>query len=349
MPKISVVIPVYNGENYLSDCLESLRKQTFSPEEIVVVDNASTDKTKEILEDFKRKEKKLKVIFNKKNLGYAQASNQGIKEVLKTNPDFIFVLNQDTLCEEKTLENLAKAAWENNSSVFAWQPLILLWPSKEIVQTMGDRIHFLGFGYSGGYKKLREEVKNEPQEIPYASGAAMLINVNLLKKVGFFDEIYFLYHEDLDLSLRASLLGLKIFLAPQAIVYHRYQEKISRSRWYWSERGRIIFLLKFYKWPTLLLIFPFWLLMEIGVWGYSLTNGWFFLKIKSFLSALKNLPQILRSRKILQKNRKITDRELFKFLETKFDFAGFTHPLLKYLVNPIFGFFGTFVRNFIFW
>lgn len=348
MKKIVVIIPVYNGEKYLTDCLNSLKKQTFPLNKIITVDNGSKDKSIEIIKKFKKKIKNLIIISNKKNLGFAQAVNQGIEKAINSNIDFIFLLNQDAFLEKDCLEKLVEFA-EKQPNSFAFQPLILNYPNKNKIQTAGDRIHFLGFGYSGDYNKNSSVIKKFPFEIPYASGAAMLINTKILKKIGFFDKGLFIYHEDMDICLRARLLNYKIFLVPKGIVYHRYNPKLTHFKLYWSERNRQIVLLKFYKLPTLILIFPFWLIMEIGIIIYSLFTGWLWLKIKSYFSILWQIPKTLSKRKKIQRKRTIGDKQLLKFVDDKFNFGGFEHPLIKYFVNPFFGTIWKIIKNFIYW
>ncbi len=355
--KIAIIIVCYNGREYLPDCLNSLKKQTLLPNEIVVVDNASTDGSQEFLSKFKVQGLGFKVILNKRNNGFAKANNQGIEAVLKNNPAYIFLLNQDTVCSKDCLEKLAKAG-NSFKNVFAFQPLVLCWPAspagrpeKHRIQTAGDKIHYLGFGYCGDYKKQFNNltIKQLNKDITYASGAAMFINAQALEKVGLMDEDLFLYHEDLDICLRARFLGYQIKLVSQAIIYHKYTQGIPKHRWYWSERNRLITLLKFYKIPTLILILPAWLFMELGVLVYSLITGWFVLKIKSYFTILLQIPKTLKKRRKIQKTRKITDRRLAQYLEPKFDFAGFTHPLLKYIVNPVLGFYWQVIKKFIMW
>jgi GT2 family glycosyltransferase len=349
--KIAVVIPVYNGRDYLPDCLDSLNEQTYQPLQIIVIDNASTDGSAGFVNSQFTPlalNSQISIIVNKKNLGFAKACNQGIEEAIRSEADYVFLLNQDTVCEKNCLEELCKAV-EQDKNIFAAQALMLMWRNKNLIQTSGDRIHFLGFGHSGDYKLDIRNSKLEIKDITYASGAAMFINAKVLKEVGLFDEDLFMYHEDMDLCWRARLLGYKIILASKAIVYHKYTEGIPPHRWYWSERNRTLTLLKLYKWPTLVLIFPPWLLMEAGALFYSLMTGWFTLKIKSYFSALSQLPKTLAKRSKIQKTRKTSDREMSNYLEAKFDFAGLEHPLLKYLVNPIFGIYWRVVRLLIFW
>ena len=347
-PKIAIIIVSYNGRDYLPDCLNSLKKQTFLPTtEIIVIDNASKDNSVGYI---KKNFPQITLITNKENLGFAKANNQGIKVVLKNNPDYIFLLNPDTICDKGCLEKLAQAG-NSFKNVFALQPLVLCWPEKDKIQTAGDKIHYLGFGYCDGYKKPYNDsiVKQLNKDITYASGAAMFINTKALGEVGLMDENLFLYHEDLDICLRARFLGYQIKLVPQAIVYHKYTEGIPKHRWYWSERNRLITLLKFYKFPTLILILPALIIMEFGIRIYSLFTGWFPIKMKSYFSALGQIPKTLKKRKKIQKTRKIKDRELARYLEPKFNFAGFTHPLLKYIANPILGVYWQIIRRIIFW
>ncbi|MBU4369134.1 glycosyltransferase family 2 protein [Patescibacteria group bacterium] len=356
-PKIAIVIVVYNGREYVPDCFNSLAKQTLLPKEIIVVDNASQDDSVKYV---KEKYPQVDLIANEKNNGFAQANNQGIEVALQNKPDYIFLLNQDTVCQSDCLENLVKGI-ENQKNVFAVQPLILCWPAKkgadrpekDKIQTAGDKIHYLGFGYSGNYKKPISQLPNYPitqlPDITYASGAAMFITVKSLKKVGFLDKDLFLYHEDLDLCLRARFLNYDIKLVPEAKIYHKYTEGIPKHRWYWSERNRLLTLLKFYKIPTLIIIFPAWLFMELGILAYSLFSGWFLLKIKSYFSILLQIPKTLIKRRKIQKTRKITDKELVKYLEPRFKFAGFTHPLLQYIVNPVLGAYWQLIKKIIIW
>lgn len=358
--KIFVVIPFYNGREYIPDCFDSLNKQTIVPEKIIVIDNNSTDGSQELLVNFQfpisppspkwlRRPSNFQLILNDVNLGFVGAANQGIKEAINQGADFVFLLNQDTLCDQKCLENLL-AVEQSQVNIFAVQALLLCWPQKNLIQTSGDRIHFLGFGYSGDFKQPADLYKNiQFKNITYASGAAMFINVEALKKVGLFDQDLFMYHDDLDLCWRARFLGYQIILAAQAIVYHKYTEKLIKSRWYWSERNRTLTLLKFYKWQTLVLIFPVWLVMELGVLLYSLLTGWFVLKIKSYGTALKLLPQTIRKRVKTQLSRQVSDRQIAKTLDGQFNFAGFGHPVLKYLINLIFGLYWFLVRQMIFW
>ncbi|MDO9579725.1 MAG: glycosyltransferase family 2 protein [Bacteroidales bacterium] len=345
--KIAIIILSYNGQGYLPDLFKSLREQTLKPSEVVIVDNNSSDDSVDYI---KKNFSEATLVVSKKNTGFARGNNIGIKKALENNPDYIFMLNQDTVCDKECLEILAREA-SSSGNLFACQPLIMCWPEKKLIQTSGNKMHFLGFGYSGDYKKeATDKVVQKLNRNPfYLSGAAMFIDVNALKKIGLLDEDLFLYHEDTDICLRAKFLGYQMKLIPEAIIYHKYTEAISKNRWFWSERNRPLTLLKFYKLPTLILIFPLWFFMELGVLFYSLIDGWLITKAKSSIASCSLFSKTFKKRAQIQKTRQIKDREFVKNIEPCFNFAGFEHPLIKYIVNPVFGFFWKIIRFFIFW
>ncbi|MBL7053626.1 glycosyltransferase family 2 protein [Patescibacteria group bacterium] len=354
--KITIVIINYNGLKYLPDCFDSLSQQTFLPIKVIVVDNNSIDGSRDYLKKWKTSKFKFEIILNKKNRGFAEANNQAMIEDLNSrdSSDYIFMLNQDTVMDKNCLLELSsQASFFSRKKIFAWQPLILCFSDKKLIQTSGDKIHFLGFGYSGDFKKpITEFLATKTSEFPsitYASGAGMFINTKALKQVGLLDKDLFMYHEDLDICLRARFLGYDILLNDKAIVYHKYTEEISNLRWYWSERNRQLTLLKFYKTSTLLLLYPLIWAMDTGVLFFSIFDGWGRLKIKSYFSCSLQIFKVLKKRKRIQGSRKINDKEFATLLESKFDFAGFEHPLIKYLVNPIFGFIWNILKKIIIW
>ena len=116
MSKIAIVIVTYNGRQYLADCFSTIEKQTKKLEEIIIIDNNSTDGTQEYLKNLSLSLAgqaggiKIKLILNQKNLGFAKANNQGMETALKDGVDYIFLLNQDTRLAENCLEELLKAA-----------------------------------------------------------------------------------------------------------------------------------------------------------------------------------------------------------------------------------------------
>lgn len=370
--KIAIVIITYNAQDYLPDLFDSLLKQTYPKDltEIIIIDNASRDETVECIRKFKiqneikhcseMKSKDLKptirnlefsfldvkLIENKENLGFAKGNNIGIKEALKTCPDYLVFLNQDMVVESGWLEKLVEEV-ETDERTAVVQPMILLWDEKDKIQTSGNKIHYLGFGYSGDYRESL--ISCQFSVISYASGAAALVKREVLEKIEGFDGDLWAYHEDLDLGWYIRLLGYEIKRARQSIVYHKYSFTKEKSKYYFMERNRLIVLLKYYKTKTLILIFPTFLFMEISLWIFALVKGWVREKLKSYKDFLVELKYTLVKRNQIQKLRKVGDKEVIKYFVGKIEFEDIDNFFLKYIVNPILDFYWRIIKKIIVW
>lgn len=347
--KTAVIIVCYNGKEYLPDCLNSLEKQTLARGlyNIIVVDNNSSDDSVAYI---KNNFLQILLLENKENLGFAGGNNIGIKRAIEEGYEYIVLLNQDTIVDPNWLEELIKAA-ELDEKVGLVQSRLMLWPATEKINSIGNEIHFLGFGFTGGYLQRLEDYPIKSNEITYASGAGMLVKRNVFEEAGLFDKEFFMYHEDLDLSWKARIKGYKIVLASNSVVYHKYEFSKSIAKYYYMERNRFIVLLENYKWLTLLLISPALAAMELGLFAFSFKNGWWKekLKIYKYFLDYKNLKNIFEKRKIIQANRRINDYEIIKNFTGKIKFQEINSPVLKYFANPIFNAYWQVVKRLIFW
>jgi GT2 family glycosyltransferase len=150
----------------------------------------------------------------------------------------------------------------------------------------------------------------EGGDIFYPSGAAVMYRAEALKEVGLFDEEFWMYNEDEDHGWRFWLAGWRVVLAPEAVVYHKYEFAKSIKQYYWMDRNRILCILKNYSLLILLLILPAFIIMEFGLVLFSLKGGWFKEKIKVwfyFLNPLKWV-YIIQARRDSQAVRKIKDK-----------------------------------------
>lgn len=346
--KIAVIVLGRNGQEYLPDCLSSLLKQncSFVACQIMVVDNGSSDGSVEFVE---QNYPAVFLIKNATNLGFAAGNNIGMKWALENNFDYIVLLNQDTVVDPAWLSELVKIA-ESDQRIGAIQARLMLYSKKDEVNSLGNAIHFLGFGFSaGGYQKF--DNNSEPKEITYPSGAAVLFRAQVLREVGLFNPDFFMYHEDLDLGWRVRLAGYKIFLAPKAVVYHKYEFSRSMKKYYYMERNRYITILQNYRWPTILVIVPALILMELGMFFYSLITGWWKEKLKVYGYFLhpRSWSKIMAERREVAKIRKIKDKEIVKYFVGKIEFQEIDNPVLKYIVNPVFSAYWWIIRKLIFW
>lgn len=368
MPKILLIILSYNGIKYFPDLFASFVKVTYPKEfwEIFVIDNASEDGSSQYLKDkvlplSGATLPKIHFYQSQKNTGFV-GNNIGMKFAIDNNFDYVFLLNQDALVEPNFLEKVVQAA-ENDKTTGAVQSLIKLWPEKALINTVGNRIHFLGFGYSFGYKWAEEQAYshlNPPPsqgggrrgiEIAYPSGAAVLLRTKALKDVGLFDEKFFLYHEDLDLGWRMHLGDWRVILAAESKIYHKYEFGRSIKKYYFMERNRLLFLLKNFQIFTLILIAPAFLVMEAGLLPYSLKSGFWRDKLRAYAYFLNpaNWLYILRARHLVQQKRKLHDHEMYKWLTGKIEFQDIENDLLKNVVNPVFNFYWWLVKSLVLW
>lgn len=346
--KIFVIIVTYNAEGYIEDCLGSLFKNL--PEndlvEVLVVDNASVDKT---IDFVKKNFPKANLLPLSENIGFAGGNNKGIEKAIKEGADYIYLLNQDTVCGENFLQEAAMVM-QANESIAAIQSLLMLYPQKNLINSWGNEIHFLGFGFSGGYKKNIQEVDMDNiKEINYASGAAVLLRASVLKEIGFFNEDFFMYHEDLDLGWRIKLAGFKNVLAPRSVVYHKYEFSRSIKKYYYMERNRFWVLAQNYKIGTLLLILPALCVMNLGLLVSALFSGWFKEEVRAYVYYLKPgvWKKLWQQRKKIKKLRQINDREACRSFTGKIDFQEVANPIVKYILNPVFNLYWKVIKKII--
>ncbi|MDP3995522.1 MAG: glycosyltransferase family 2 protein, partial [bacterium] len=231
--KIAIIIVTYNGSRWIRKCLASVFKSEYEGGfGVIVIDNASSDGTADIVE---QEFPEVEVIRSAKNLGFVGGNNIGIKEALKQGCEYVLMLNQDTEVAPDFLDEIAKVASKDDVGIV--QAMLVLGNERSLVNTSGNALHYLGFGFVKHYKEPVEKwAHKEPIEIGYASGAALLVKRSVLEQVGFLDEKFFMYHEDLDLCWRAKLAGYRVMLAPKAMVYHYYEFNRNKEMFYWTER-----------------------------------------------------------------------------------------------------------------
>ena len=210
---VSVVIPNYNGKKYLETCMKSLMKQSLKPEEIIIVDNASKDGSIEyIKEEFKEK---VTLICLDENYGFSKAVNEGIK---KSTSEFVALLNNDTELDEKWLEELYKCI-QKDEKIFSCCSKMLRFVERDIIDDAGDEYTLLGWGNKIGDGKASSDYEEDKEVFSSCAGAA-IYRSSILDEIGLFDENFFAYLEDMDISYRARVYGYKNYYASKAKVYH---------------------------------------------------------------------------------------------------------------------------------
>lgn len=352
--KIFVIIASYNGLKYWSDLLLFLTQEKY-PDfdlEIVVVDNNSTDGSVEYLQEYWPQ---VRLIKNESNLGFVGANNVGYHLALQEQADYIYLLNQDTVITPGFLQPLYDFAQKNEFG--SLQSKLLLWPQTDKINTNGNIIHFLGFGYGADSGQVDQKI-NKVKKINYASGAGVFLAVKNIAKLpqlepmskDLFDSTMFMYLEDLDLGWRFNLLGLDNYLIPQSVIYHKYEFNRSMRQYFWFEKNRLWILWKNYRLATLVLFFPAWLIMELGQLFFALINKRFWQKIKAYyiIFAPTYWRHLVYYKKQLGQSRQRSDRQIINTFASQILFQELKSPLLS-LANIIFSIYFQIVKRLIFW
>jgi len=301
---VSIIVLNYNAGQLLLNCIDSLKKSTYSNLEIIVVDNISSDGSQtKCKEEFPN----IKLIQNEKNLGYCGGNNIGIKEA---KGDYIVILNPDTIVEPNCIEELVSA--QNKFGDGLYQPKILSLNEENIVQSTGNMLHIFGFGFARdkGKKDVNDIV--EIQKIGYASGTCLFTTRKVIEKIGLLDEFLFLYHDDLDLGWRAAQIGINSYYVPKSKIFHveSYSLKWSAKKFYWLERNRKYCLRTHYSKETYKKIKFSLILVDLFVWAFYFSKGFLGAKIKAELEIWKNRKIIEKKYYELEKKKIISDGEL---------------------------------------
>lgn len=252
-PWVTVVIPNWNGEKHLVECLDSLRAQTFHDFEVVMVDNGSSDGSVGLT---RAAYPEVRVMETGSNLGFAGAVNLGIGG---SAADLVVLLNNDTRVDVAWLAELVAAA-DRHPEASSFASLMVLYGDSSTVNAAGDSFSMgLGTAVNRG---LYEPVERylEPAWVFGACAGASMYRSSFFEAVGGFDERYFLMHEDTDLNMRALLLGLKCLYVPTAVVAHKLGASIgtlpSRSSLSMSVRNQTLAAAKTLPLPLLAAVLP---------------------------------------------------------------------------------------------
>ncbi|MBI3653980.1 MAG: glycosyltransferase family 2 protein [Acidobacteria bacterium] len=328
--RASIIIVSYNAREKLIHCLTTVLQTLPDEVEVLVVDNASAEGNAEMVD---KQFPEVTLIRSSSNLGFAGGCNLGARQARGA---FLVFLNPDTLVEKGWLESLLKPFDEHEKIGLVTAKIVLLDPPNQL-NTCGCNIHITGLTLCRGMGMPRQTY-SQPDEVSAVSGAAFAIRRELFESLGGFDEVMFLYMEDIDLSLRARLAGWTICYTPDSLVVHDYQLRVTPLKIFWQERNRYVMLLKNFKWRTLILLLPVYVLAEIITWSFVLLNDRQHLsnKLRAYRWLKANWSLVLSKRTETQRLRVVADRTLLKSLCVKLDFGQATEGLVATLANLLF-------------
>jgi GT2 family glycosyltransferase len=313
-PKVSIVIVNYNGKNLLQHLLKSISKSAYKNYEIIVVDNNSSDGSREFAKGYNG----VKLAENKKNLGYS-----GINSALRyCKGRYILFLNNDMELDKNCIAKLTEALESDKDAAMAAPKLVNFYDnSLKSGGTWASRSFYNGH--------IRGNGKNNPKVIPYLGVG--LIKRDFVKKFGYlFDPDYFIYAEDLDLGLRIRLAGKKVLFEPNALMLHMHAATAKKSgkpfTTFLMERNLLTTFFKILSLKSIFLFAPYVLTMRL----LAILRDLAALNISSAIARLKallwialNFNFILKKRREAQKMRKIGDKFILEVFSERYLFRPF--------------------------
>lgn len=340
-----VLILGYNAKNNIDDCFLNLLIQDYNNYTVWFADNNSNDGA---AEDIEKKYSKVRVLKFDKNYGYTGGNNRLMEMAFKDGADFCLVLNSDTKIKKDLISSLVNTFEAKNKTgvkIGLVQPMIMLYDRPKLINSAGNVIHYLGFGYCGSY--LASNVPKEDKEIVSVSGAAMLISRDYFEDVGKLDDEFFMYNEDQNYCWRGLVMGYKHFLSVKGMVWHKYKFSKNKNKWYHSEKNRLMMIGENYQKKTIILLLPIIFVNEILLLIYALIDGWFRLKIKSYMYLIRNIKLIRYKRNLIQKTRLVLDKEIIGRFSCGLNFAEIDSLIIKKFVNPTYRQYYKFINNFL--
>ena len=345
--RASVLIVNYNGGPKLVECLDSVFATLPEDCEVIVVDNASSDGSPD---DVAARFPRATLVRSPENRGYGSGNNLG---AARARGRQLVFLNPDTVVEPAWLEALLEPL-EREGQVGLTTSRILLADRSDRINTCGNDVHVTGLALCRGMGESLDTF-SATEEVGAVSGAAFAARADVFRALGGFDEDFFLYVEDTDLSWRARLAGWKILYVPRSVVRHHYTFRVAPSKVFLQERNRYQMLAKCLRWPTLLVLLPALLLAEAVTWGFVIVRdranaaG----KLRAYAWTIRGAGGLARKRRTTQATRRVRDRDLLLRTGYRLDFGqaapGGVAQAAKLVFDPLFFLFRGLALALVWW
>ncbi len=318
--KVVVVIPNLNGEHDLPAAIDSVLAQSFTDFSLIVVDNGSADGSRQIIKSHQEKDERVRSILRDKNYGYTGGVNPGFELAIEEGAEFAAPFNNDAVADKDWLKNLVDFLEKHPKHGIA--ACSILSADGKTIDSTADQYTIWGLAFPRGRGEPASETRHHDKEIFGASGGASMYRVDMLRRIGLFDQDFFAYYEDIDLSFRAQLAGWKVGFVPESVVYHARGKTSDRL----GKRGRggvsTFVTTQFVKNLPFIVIknVPLGLLPKILprfmlAHGLVVARSLFSRRAPAVLKGIGifwlRVPQKLWQRRRIQKNRKVSNKYLW--------------------------------------
>jgi N-acetylglucosaminyl-diphospho-decaprenol L-rhamnosyltransferase len=318
-PTLSVLIVAYDSRDDLTKTLPALLPELGDGDELIVVDNKPGDGS---VETVRKLAPAARIVQPGGNTGFAGGCNAGAEVA---SGDLLVILNPDAAPQPGFGEAIRRP-WLEGRGWGAWQALVAD-GNGDCVNSAGNPIHFTGIVWAGGHGRPLADAP-AAGEVPAASGACLAIPLARWRELGGFPAEFFMYHEDVDVSVRLRSAGSPVGIEPAAVVAHDYEFGANEDKWRWLERNRLAFLVRTYPGALLALLAPVLLATEVALLAVAALGGWGRQKLRADLEFLRWLPRLLRERRQVQRQRTISAAEFAAALTPDLD-SDLISPLVR--------------------
>jgi len=301
---VSIVIPNYNGEKYILDCIASIYDQIENKREIIIIDNHSTDRSVYLIQEHYPD---TTLIINDENVGFAAAVNQGIRAA---SGQYVILLNNDAFAREGFVQALYECI-SSDPSIFSAAAKMLRYSEPHLIDNAGDEFTIFGWAYKAGDGRP-SEAYDKPRVIFSACAGAAIYRKEVFEEIGYFDERFFAYLEDVDIGFRANLHGYKNVFCPKAEALHIGSSttggKYNDFKVQISARNNVWLLFLNLSAPALLISMPLFLLGFLLKFLFFLKKGYG----KAYSTGIRNALTHIRTIKGRKKKEKYPVKNLIK-------------------------------------
>ena len=304
--RLSVVIVTYNEREAIARTIPALVEQLELGDELVISDNGSVDGTAELAVQLAPD---ATIVRNQGNIGFAAACNSG---AAAASGDLLLLLNPDAAPAPGFVRAI-KAPLMNGSGWAAWMGLMTSDGGRSL-NCAGGEIHYTGIAWAGRAGEPADAAPTDGAEVAWVSGGCFALPLRTWSRLGGFPPQFFIYQEDVDLSMRLRLEGGTLGIEPAAVVDHDYEFMKNTEKWRRLERNRWAMIIRTYPGSLLALLAPALLVTELALLFVSLGGGWFPKKAGAWLDTLRALPRLMEERREVQSGRRLDAAEFAAWL-----------------------------------
>lgn len=239
-PKVCVVVLCYNGVELTLECIKSLRSQTYSNLDIIIIDNDSPDNTADIVQEHCPD---LFVLNTGENLGYVAGNNLGIRMAIDEQADILFLVNNDTRLDQECVKNLV-CTLNNDRSIGVVGPMVYTWEDSPKISSAGGLINWKyadAINIGAGEDNLGQY---PARSVDFINGCGIMVTRQAVERAGVLDPKFFMYWEETDWCQRIKKCGFKIWFEPSAVMWHKapiHWGELSATTIYYMTRNRLLF------------------------------------------------------------------------------------------------------------